>query len=66
MQLYHKLEESNKKLGADEELPKLPDANNDMPVSTSDEKLLAEQLQFIYSVSKDIDKISNQLILETT
>ena len=63
---YHKLEESNKKLGADEELPKLPDANNDMPVSTSDEKLLVEQLQFIYSVSKDIDKISNQLILETT
>jgi uncharacterized membrane protein (TIGR01666 family) len=59
---YNKLEESSKNLGSEDELPKLSEANNDLPITTSDEKLLREQLQFIYNLSKDIDKISNGLI----
>jgi len=59
---YSKLEESSKKLGNEAELPKLPEAVNNVPISSSDEKLLSEQLQFIYNVSKDIDKISNVVI----
>lgn len=59
---YNKLEESSKKLGNETELPKLPEAVNNLPISSSDEKLLSEQLQFIYNVSKDIDKISNVVI----
>jgi uncharacterized membrane protein YccC len=56
---YHKLEESSKKLGNEEDLPKLPEFTNSQPITGADEKLLGEQLHFIYNVSKDIDKISN-------
>jgi uncharacterized membrane protein YccC len=61
---YHKLEESGKKIGSTDELPKLLEASNEESISTSDEILMKEQLSFIYNVSKDIDKISTLLVQE--
>jgi uncharacterized membrane protein (TIGR01666 family) len=60
--IYSKLDESRKKLGDEEQLL-LPEETKvaDNPLST-DDTLIREQLQFIYKLSKDIEKTSNEFI----
>lgn len=58
---FHKLAEGTKNFGEAEELP-LPQEPKVLEASLSkDEALLKEQLQFIYNISKDIEKISCML-----
>ena len=59
---YAKLEESFKKFDDNEEWPKLKDASPIMVAPSPDDELMKEQLSFIYSVSKDIDKITASVI----
>ncbi|GAA4731681.1 FUSC family membrane protein [Flavisolibacter ginsenosidimutans] len=59
---YAKLEESFKKFGDEEELPKLRDLPLTEATVSADDELMKEQLNFIYSVSKDIDKITASVV----
>jgi uncharacterized membrane protein YccC len=59
---FCKLQDSTKKFG-DETSVTLPDEPHVLPASPStDEALIREQLNFIYGISKDIDKLTNSLI----
>ncbi|HYO21435.1 MAG TPA: FUSC family membrane protein [Flavisolibacter sp.] len=59
---YGKLEAGSKRLGSEEALPKLPDTISSNGISTTDDVLMKEQLDFIYNVSKDIDKLATSLV----
>lgn len=59
---FCKLQDSTKKFG-DQTTVTLPDEQGAPPPSpSSDETLIREQLNFIYGISKDIDKLTNSLI----
>jgi uncharacterized membrane protein YccC len=60
--VYCKLDESRKKFGDEERLSLPEEKKNEVTDFTADDSLLKEQLQFIYKVSKDIDKTANALI----
>jgi hypothetical protein len=60
--VYSKLDESRRKFSDDEELP-LPEEGGTTTVEVSgDDALTREQLQFVYKISKDIDKTAAALI----
>jgi NADH:ubiquinone oxidoreductase subunit K len=60
--VYAKLDESKRKLG-DEEAHSLPEEKATAETGfTTDDSLMKEQLQFIYKISKDIDKSAGALI----
>ena len=55
---YAKLNDSSKKLGKEDGLPKLIDSEHGSETLQGDDQLLKEQLNFIYNVSRDIEKLS--------
>jgi uncharacterized membrane protein YccC len=59
---YHKLDESRKKLGDEEELLLPEEKNTNADTFMQDDELLKEQLQFIDKISRDIDKTATSLI----
>lgn len=59
---YTKLDESGRKFGDGEGLPKLDDTLTSGSVASPDDELMKEQLNFIYSVSKDIDKVTSSVV----
>jgi len=59
---YHKLDESRKKLGAVEDMPKLNELNHQQGTANPDDIFMKEQMNFIYSISKDIEKLSTSLV----
>jgi uncharacterized membrane protein (TIGR01666 family) len=60
---HSKIKESSKKFG-DEKIPFIAKANQQSlePIESKDDVLMKEQLQFIYTVSNDIDKTLNRII----
>jgi uncharacterized membrane protein (TIGR01666 family) len=60
--VYGKLDESRRKFGDEEELPLTEESIAAEITSMTDDNLVKEQLQFIYKISKDIDKTANALI----
>lgn len=59
---YSRLDECRKKCGETEELPIVEESRTANTLMLADDELMKEQLQFIYKVSRDIDKSSNALI----
>jgi uncharacterized membrane protein (TIGR01666 family) len=59
--VHSKLDESRRKLGGEEELL-LPAEESTPSEAATDDVLLKEQLQFVYKISKDIDKTATALI----
>lgn len=57
----HKLEETQRKLGDTPEALKVPEAEGSPELTSADDQLMKEQLQFILKVSSDIEKISQSI-----
>jgi uncharacterized membrane protein (TIGR01666 family) len=64
--IYGKLDEARKKFDDDDEFILPEEAAKRESNRTADDDLLKEQLQFIYQLSKDIDKTASEIIGETT
>ncbi|MDQ3278116.1 MAG: FUSC family protein, partial [Bacteroidota bacterium] len=64
--IYSKLDEGQRTLGGTENLTLLEEPLTTEGVWSTDDDLLKEQLQFIYQLSKDINKTASELIGETT
>lgn len=60
--VYHKLDESRRKLGDTEDLLMPGETPVAETTAGTDDELVKEQLQFIYKISKDIDKTATTLI----
>lgn len=60
---YAKLNNSYKKLGSEQDLDRLVETSNDNGTPRPDDALMKEQLSFIHNVSRDIEKLSHQILL---
>ncbi|MFL5810845.1 MAG: FUSC family protein, partial [Flavisolibacter sp.] len=58
---YHKLNDSLKRFGEAESLPMPAEVATSETLPSKDDAVMKEQLNFIYNVSKDIEKISHSL-----
>ena len=59
---YAKLEASKLKLGSERSNGSVEQTISEATISTTDDELMKEQLDFIYNVSRDIDKLATSLV----